>query len=723
MISAIQVRRLASCATQGLSCRLTLAFSAMVIVFVGAVLAINVHSKRAEILDRMALNADHLVALASEVSLPHLLADDPTQLEVFFEQIEMREDVLFALVVDANGWVMAGGEARGISFLSQIDDPLLLDALEARERRSTQDQAALTIAAPITVGDQQIGAVMIAFCRKDFGPSVQTVWTNNLSLGFLFLAIGIIASRILARKLTHPLKDLTWAAQQVAHGDLDHKIPTQSSNEFQHLAVAFNSMVDNVRTAMVDIHRVAYEDKLTGVPNRSWINTQLEQLTLRYGRSGVSFAVMFLDLDKFKGVNDAYGHHIGDQLLRAFAKRLTRCLREEGLTVRGVEFDDKRSLRVDEGEALLGRLGGDEFTVIVPRADAENVARRIDAAMESVFRLEGRKLLVATSIGIALYPQHARSREHLLKCADVAMYEAKRNHTHGFAYYDHRAHAALSERSALERDLDTAIRNETFDMALQPQRRVGDDAIVAAEALIRWNHPVRGQVPPSDFLPVAASNGQLPQIGRIMLAKAIEAAALANKNRTDRLTIAVNVGVEELNQEGFAQMVLEMLERYGAEPTWLEIEITEGTAMEESIIVETQVAELSEAGVRFAIDDFGVGYSNLGRLRALAFQTLKIDRSLIIGLGEDPASENLVTTILDMAHAIGADVVAEGIETQDQLAFLQGAGCGFYQGYFGGKPMPAADFIAWAQASTAMNMHAEDAAETHQTLNRLARAS
>jgi EAL domain-containing protein (putative c-di-GMP-specific phosphodiesterase class I) len=250
------------------------------------------------------------------------------------------------------------------------------------------------------------------------------------------------------------------------------------------------------------------------------------------------------------------------------------------------------------------------------------------------------------------------------------------------------------ERTALERDLETAISEQAFDMVLQVQRTVETGKLVGAEALIRWCHPERGMVPPSEFLPIAASNGMLPAIGRFMMDRAIQIAAQVNKGREDTLTIAVNIGIEELNEEGFAPSIIAILEKHGAVPSWLEIEITESTAMEESGLVDHQVAILSDIGVRFAIDDFGMGYSNLGRMRALAFQTLKLDRSLMIGLGEDPACEHLVATIMDMAQAIGADVVAEGIETIEQLDVLKRRGCGTYQGYLGGRPMPAEDFVA-----------------------------
>ncbi|MFK7792430.1 MAG: putative bifunctional diguanylate cyclase/phosphodiesterase [Devosiaceae bacterium] len=679
----------------GLSGRLTLAFTALVMTFVIATVATNVIGHNADQRERALLNANHLIVLAKEVSIPHILANQPAELEVFFEELEKRTDVESALLVDPSGALLMAGQSIDVPFLSQVDDPRIQTVLGTGERLVEFGDQLLTIVGPIEVAGELIGVARLELCLKAFSASSKVVWTSNLLLGVLFLGFGFIASRLLAKKLAAPLEELAAAAGKVAQGDLDQHIELRSTDEFAQVGSAFNSMLDNLKTSMDEIHRVAYIDKLTAIPNRSWLNNQLEQLALRHAHSEASFAVMFLDLDKFKDVNDTYGHHIGDLLLRAFSRRLARCLKEAGLTVRGINADDKRAACVTKTEAILGRLGGDEFTIIIPAARAEEVAQRITQAMESPFRLEGCQLQSASSMGIALFPLHAVTREHLLKCADVAMYQAKNNSTIRYAYYNHETHTKLIERSALERDISQAVANKDFEMHLQPQFNVQSGKIVGAEALIRWNHHERGIVSPSLFLPLAATNGHLPEIGSMMLTRAIQAAAQINKGRTDRLTIAVNVGVEELNEETFADTIMALLDQYGADPSDLEIEITEGTAMEESKIVEKQVARLHANGVRFAIDDFGMGYSNLGRLKALAFQTIKVDRSLMTGLGEDPASESLLTTILDMANAIGADVVAEGVETDGQLAFLKTTGCHYYQGYFGGKPMASDDFIQW----------------------------
>lgn len=681
----------------GLARRMAMAFGTAVVLFVVAVLAINVQTQRLLLAERETLNIDHLLSLTKEVSTPHLLANDTAALEVFFEELLARDDILSAFLVDASGLVVVGGSYDETPFLSTVDDPLIDQALETgvRQVRFNEDEATQEVAGPIFIGDQLIGVLRVSLCNKALQRDIQTVFITNLALGLLFFFIAMIVCHALARRLTEPLSRLTAIAQEVAAGDLDQTIDINADGEIGVLADGLNTMLETVRSSMLEIHRVAFEDKVTGVPNRSWLNNQLEHLALHNTQSDTGFAVMFLDLDNFKATNDTHGHHVGDLLLRGFSRRLARCMREQGLTLLDVTRDERHPADFAINEAALARLGGDEFTLLVPSDKADALATHIVSEMARPFRVEGCKLSNTTSIGIALFPTHATGREHLLKCADVAMYQAKRCGRNTHRYYDHATHTKMKERSALERDLEQAVEQNSFQMYLQPQFEVQSGKLDGAEALIRWEHPSKGFVAPDIFLPMAASIGLLPKIGQLMLAKAIDVAATVNRDREKRLAIAVNVAIEELNDDGFADMVKHWLDLYEADPKTLEIEVTEHTAMEESVLVERQVAELRAIGVRFAIDDFGMGYSNLGRLKALAFETLKIDRSLITGVGEDPASESLLHTILDMAKAIDADVVAEGIETAEQLAFLRKTNCGYYQGYYGGKPMPAESFTRW----------------------------
>jgi GGDEF domain-containing protein len=442
----------------GLADKLTLVFTALVLTFVVATVTMNVLGQRADQRERALLSANHLIALAKEVSIPHILTGRPSELEIFFEELEKRTVVESAFLVDPNGALLMAGQSVDLTFLSQVNDPLIQNVLDTAERQVHFSPETLSIAGPIEVGGRLIGIIKVKLSLKDLVANSQAVWVSNLSLGALFLVVGLIASRFLANKLARPLERLATAAGKVAQGDLDQHVDLHSADEFSQVGDAFNGMLSNLKSSIAEIHRVAYEDKLTGAPNRSWLNMQLEQLTLRYKHAETGFAVIFLDLDKFKAVNDTYGHHVGDQLLRAFAKRLARCLREEGLIVRSVDYDENRGLNVEAGEAILARLGGNEFTLIVPLEVAETVAKRITRVMEAPFRLEGCQLNNSTSMGIAVFPLHAVTREHLLKCADVAMYQAKRAPNNSYAYYNHATHTHYGAHGVGARSRDCHIR-------------------------------------------------------------------------------------------------------------------------------------------------------------------------------------------------------------------------------------------------------------------------
>lgn len=684
-------------AKNGLAQRLTLVFGLVIALFVAAVLAINVQTQQRLLTEGETLNIDHLLRLTKEVSSPHLLAGNPAALEIFFEELLERDDILSVFLIDAQGLVFVAGSYDETPFLSTPDDPLIVRARETGIRQIDMDldKATQEIAGPIYAGDQLIGILRISLSNKGLRQGVRTVFISNLALGLVFFFIAISVSSVLASRLTDPLTRLTAVARKVTDGDLNQTIDIRSNDEIGILADGLNTMLQTVRTSMSEVHRVAYEDRLTGIPNRSWLNARLEQIVQHHADKTCSFAVMFLDIDNFKMVNDTHGHHVGDLLLQGFARRLARCAAEKGLSVATVDHNDALLVNVCGTEAILTRLGGDEFTLILPSHLAKSLAASIVEAMRKPFRLDGTQLPVSTSIGIALFPDHAVTREHLLKCADVAMYQAKHAGRNTVRFYDHESHELLKQRSRMERDLERAVENDAFDLALQPQFHVQTGQVMGVEALIRWHHPQRGAIAPDEFLPVAACMGLLPKIGDIMMDKAVALAASINADRQTPLTVAVNVAVEDLSEEGFADGVAHLLDRHQARAQWLEIEITEGTAMDQNTHVEKQMAALRDLGVRFALDDFGMGYSNLGRLNALAFETLKIDRSLIDGIHDDANAQGLLKTVLDMADAIGANVVAEGVETADQLAFLRSTGCECYQGYLGGRPMPADAFLGW----------------------------
>lgn len=681
-------------ATYGLTRRLMLVLSSIIVLFVFAVLSISVFVQRQMIEERLNLSAVHLSSLIKEVSIPSILRDDPSSLELFFEELAERTDIISVAIVDPKGWLWMGSDG---DWLAEVSDPLLDVAMVTGEAQQELRADYLHRAGPIVVADDIIGFLNLRVARAPIAAALHSLWVSTALVGISCLIIGPLLALWVARRLSRPLHNLQIASKRVANGDFDCRVVNDSNDEFDLVATSINNMLDELNRSFLETKRVAYEDKLTAIPNRSWLNTQMENLVGTKSEAQ-KFAVVYLDVDRFKEVNDTHGHHVGDLLLRCFTKRVQWSLEALNQELVGVRIQKREALNFEAGEALFARLGGDEFTLLVHNDIAEIVAQKIIDALANPFQLDGLTMPVSTSIGIARYPNDATSSEHLMKCADVAMYQAKNMQRGSFAHYDEAKHRELLARSQLEKDIVQALDEGNFELFLQPKFSVDTNAPCGAEALIRWHHPTRGNVPPDVFLPIAASMGLMPRIGGLVLEEAVKAAARINAVTSAPFRIAANVASEELASPDFSSAVFSLLKGHQLDPTLLEIEITEGTAMEQHDVVEHNIDRLRDMGVTLAIDDFGIGYSNLGRLKGMAFDTLKIDRSLIIDITESESAQSLFRTILEMASALNAVVVSEGVETEEQLVFLRSSGVEIYQGYLGAKPMAFTVFEEWLAA-------------------------
>ncbi|MEM8571987.1 MAG: EAL domain-containing protein [Pseudomonadota bacterium] len=691
-----KLRSWARALTYGLARRLTIALSLFILSCAAIVLTISLFVQKAMIEERLALKAEHLSSLVKEVSIPSILTNDPAGLELFFHELQAREDVVSVALIDPGGMVWMAGDKDPRSFLAPAADPFLLEVMEKGEPQQKICENYLHRVAPITIAGRTIAYLDMRLPRAQIVRDLRSLWVSTGLIGLAWLVFGPFVAWLVSRRLSEPLMKLAGAARGVAKGDLTQRITSNSNDEFDLVAQSFNGMLDELQKSILETKRVAYEDKLTNVPNRSWLNLQIENLTIRQD-DVQHFAILFIDVDKFKDVNDTHGHHIGDLLLRAFANRINRCMNNLNLSPAGVRIDKSKPLNIEGGEALFARLGGDEFTLILDHRVAPSLASAIVDVMDEAFQIEGLQLAVSSSIGIALCPDHATSREHLLKCADVAMYQAKEAGGCNFAIYDEHIHKRLAARTQMEKDLERAVNEDAFELFLQPKIDVATDEVTGAEALIRWEHPTKGRIPPDEFLPIAAGMGLMPKIGELMLEKAVYAGAQINRSSGCDISIAVNTASEELLNPKFAARLGLALGQAGLDPRHLEVEITEGTAMELSTLVDRNIGQLRDLGVKLAIDDFGIGYSNLGRLKTMAFDTLKVDRSLVVDIVKDISAQSLFRTILDMASILRADVVAEGVETEDQLAFLRDAGVKTYQGYYAARPMPAGEFRVWIE--------------------------
>jgi diguanylate cyclase (GGDEF)-like protein/PAS domain S-box-containing protein len=427
--------------------------------------------------------------------------------------------------------------------------------------------------------------------------------------------------------------------------------------------VGIFSDVDSHRQMKKRLHRLAYYDPLTRLPNRQLFQDRLDQALAQARRAGTLVAVLFLDLDGFKCINDTLGHTVGDRLLAAVARRLRGCARESD---------------------TISRIGGDEFTVIVPGLQrplsAAAVARKTLAELGRPFGIEGRELYVTGSIGISLYPGDGDDRESLTKKADIAMYRAKELGRHGYEFYREDMSAGFQQRLQLEHDLRAAIGRGELYLVYQPQLDLRRGVVVGVEALARWRHAELGEVPPSTFVPIAEESGLIRVIGEWGLRRACREARAWLPSAPDGFRLAVNVSGHQLRRQGFADTVLGALQDNGLEPSMLMLELTESVLMA-SLPDRRTLDDLAGMGVRIAIDDFGTGYSSLGTLKRLTIDQLKIDRSFVQDIPRDAGDCRMASMIIGMAHASNIRVTAEGVETREQLEFLREHGCDEVQGF------------------------------------------
>src|SRR3989338_1197873 len=444
--------------------------------------------------------------------------------------------------------------------------------------------------------------------------------------------------------------------------------------EVQGIVCVAKDITERKRTEEA-IQQMAYYDSLTDLPNRKLFNDRLTLELAHARRNKQMLAVLFLDMDRFKDVNDTLGHTVGDQLLKTIATGLENCVRE----------DD-----------TVSRLGGDEVPALLPgikcAEDAVKIAHKILKSVKQPMTLAGHQICTATSIGIALYPEYGEDAETLLKHADIAMYHAKEQGRDNCQLYTPELRARASKRLTLENGLRSALERKEFIVHYQPQVNVGTGQIIGTEALVRWQHCERGLVYPGEFVSLAEDVGLILPIGEWVL----HTACVQNKIWKDAglpsIRVSVNLSARQFQQEDMVEKILHALKETGLEPHLLELEITEGTAMRN---VETTVAKLNSLkrlGVQIAIDDLGTGYSSLSYLKKFPIDSLKIDRSFVGEVTTDPNDGAIVTAIIAMAKGLNLRVVAEGVETEEQLAFLKERQCDEAQGYLFGKPAPAEEF-------------------------------
>lgn len=480
--------------------------------------------------------------------------------------------------------------------------------------------------------------------------------------------------------------------------NLDHRVVLPNGSErfvnqqaevvFDHnddaiLMVGTVQDVTERKFAEDQIHTLAYYDTLTDLPNRRMFKEYFEKTLSRARRQDELLSILVLDLDRFKRINDTLGHTMGDLLLREVAQRLHTSLRREDFIVR------------NQGEPSsinsLARLGGDEFALslidIASVQDAARIARRALAVLAEPFLLDLQEIYITASIGISIFPHDGDNVDTLLKNADTAMYHAKAEGRNNYQYYTKSMNAAAFERLAMENSLRRALERNEFEMYYQPQLNIKTGNIVGVEALMRWHHPEMGMVSPIEFIPLAEESGLIIPMGEWGLRVACE----QNKTWQDAgfplLTISVNISSLQFRQLNLAAVVAKILNDTCLDPRYLDLELTEGTVMENAEETIATLHSLKEMGVRLSIDDFGTGYSSLSYLKQFPLHTLKVDRSFVKDLTKNADDEAITQAIIAMASSLGLKVIAEGVENEEQLRFLAKHGCDEMQGYFFSPPL------------------------------------
>jgi diguanylate cyclase (GGDEF)-like protein len=498
-----------------------------------------------------------------------------------------------------------------------------------------------------------------------------------LLLAFTLAAIAVFAigSVVTARRITTPLVALSASARRLAVGDYAQAVQVKGDDEIGRLAQAFEAMRLAVRARDLEVSRLAFQDDLTGLPNRERFRAELRAALARATAPPQPLGVLMLDLDRFKHVNDVLGHRFGDRLLRRVGERLTE-------QRRGVD--------------VAARLGGDKFAMLLPGADADGAAvaaRRILSAFEQPITLGDHTVDLGAGIGIACFPQDGVDADVLIGRAEVAMYAAKRRQL-GVAHY-RAAHDGASEESlSLLSELRTAIERDQLRLWLQPKVALSSGNVVGAEALVRWQHPTRGLVEPVSFIPFAEQTGFIRQLTHWVIEQAAKALGRLG-GAHENMRLSINLSVRDLLDQDLPDKLERVVLSHGTPPIALCLEITESAIMDDPQRALSTLERLHGLGFKLSIDDFGTGYSSLAYLKRLPVNELKIDKSFVLNMESDLDDAKIVRSVIDLAHNLGLSVVAEGVETAKAWKMLQALGCDESQGYLIARPMPLDDYARW----------------------------
>lgn len=534
-------------------------------------------------------------------------------------------------------------------------------------------------------GDRPDAALLLSYPMARAMAPYRSIQIGLVLAGLVWLVVIGFGSGRLARGIARPIAALDHAARRLAAGERT-EVTVETDDEVGRLSATFNHMSQGIVEREERITHLAFHDILTDLPNRAFFRQSLDQEIARAVHSGDVLALLYLDLDGFKNVNDSLGHPAGDALLRRVGEILLEL----------------------SAHAVVARLGGDEFVLVVTESEdgsrARRLARDILDGFAKPFEVGSNQIPISTSIGIALFPSDGSTGEGLMKNADLALYRAKQDGRGVYRFFEPSLDEAARRRRQIEADMRAAIQTGGLELHFQPIVGTGDAAIRGFEALLRWCHPTEGYIPPTEFIPIAEETGLIVALGEWVMHEACRVAG----EWPATIRVAVNVSPLQFRAPGFQAIVLQALARSGIAPTRLEIEITESVFLDGVDAVTDILHKLRALGVRIALDDFGTGYSSLSYLRSFPFDKLKIDRSFITNIANDEGASAIVKAILDLASALKMETTAEGVENSDQRNALSSGGCDTLQGFLFSRPLdaPAVRNLLYAPALTADNVAA-----------------
>ena len=652
--------------------------------------------------DALLKRTDTTTKLFASTAQAAVLASDLAALESFMGEVLSNPDIVYARVLSKQGVLAEAGEQRLLTRKFVRDTSL----------GTASSDSVFDTYADITVSGEKYGRVEIGFSTTAIQHLISNTRTKSFGLAILNLVMVGMFSLALGYYLTRGLNALQQGTKQIAEGELGYQIQVKGKDELAQTAVSFNEMsaklkhldaerakkeaeirqlnqaleqrvterTTQLQDANTQLEHQALHDSLTNLPNRALFHDRLSNTLSSAQRSQELFALIGLDLDLFKEINDTLGHHAGDLVLQHVAQACHKILRESD---------------------TVARMGGDEFSILLPkvtdREHAMQIAQRVLAAIKEPLQIDGHLIEVSASLGIAIYPEHGDDELTLIMHGDAAMYEAKRQKL-GVAVYQPEMGEGKNEAVALKGELRRAIAEGEMVLHFQPKIDFSAQKINGVEALVRWQHPRLGLLYPDRFISLAEHSGQIKPLTIEVLKLAMLQIQVWREQGME-FPVAVNISAVNLQDRGFPEIVAAMMTEYEVPSRLLELEVTETAIMTEPISAIDNIRKLDNIGVQVSIDDFGTGYSSMAYLQKLLVAKIKIDKSFVIDMDKDQKDDVIVRSTIELAHNLGLKAVAEGVESAEVWERLKAMGCDSAQGYYMSKPLTPEKFAEWMQSS------------------------